>query len=148
MMGTSIDQMFCLPACLHSFLLCLPSLQLFFAKVLRSANEDEVKALFARYGRVMEVNLFRAFQVGCVLSAAAAAAAAAAIRELLLWLLLLLVVTFYGASLFLGALRSAGCGVYPMRCFFVCCALRARGGSQPVQSFPGGMRVQCCCCWW
>jgi hypothetical protein len=36
---------------------------LFFAKVLRSANEDEVKALFERYGRVVEVNLFRAFQV-------------------------------------------------------------------------------------
>ncbi|KAF6260316.1 hypothetical protein COO60DRAFT_909475 [Scenedesmus sp. NREL 46B-D3] len=35
---------------------------LFFAKVLRSANEDEVRALFARYGRVVEVNLFRAFQ--------------------------------------------------------------------------------------
>ncbi|WIA44418.1 hypothetical protein OEZ86_007184 [Tetradesmus obliquus] len=35
---------------------------LFFAKVLRSAGEEEVKALFARYGRVVEVNLFRAFQ--------------------------------------------------------------------------------------
>ncbi|WIA44420.1 hypothetical protein OEZ86_007184 [Tetradesmus obliquus] len=36
--------------------------ELFFAKVLRSAGEEEVKALFARYGRVVEVNLFRAFQ--------------------------------------------------------------------------------------
>jgi hypothetical protein len=51
-----------LPVCL--LLLLLPLLlQLFFAKVLRSANEDDVKALFARYGRVVEVNLFRAFQV-------------------------------------------------------------------------------------
>lgn len=37
--------------------------QLFFAKVLRSANEDEVRGLFSRFGRVIEVNLFRAFQV-------------------------------------------------------------------------------------
>jgi hypothetical protein len=37
--------------------------QLFFAKVLRSANEDEVRHLFNRFGRVIEVNLFRAFQV-------------------------------------------------------------------------------------
>eukprot|EP00878_Enallax_costatus_P031789 GHUV01034836.1.p1 GENE.GHUV01034836.1~~GHUV01034836.1.p1 ORF type:complete len:209 (+),score=50.80 GHUV01034836.1:1094-1720(+) len=36
---------------------------LFFAKVLRSANEDEVKQLFTHLGRVVEVNLFRAFQV-------------------------------------------------------------------------------------
>lgn len=35
---------------------------LFFAKVLRSASEDEVRALFGRFGRVFEVNLFRAFQ--------------------------------------------------------------------------------------
>ncbi|KIZ04483.1 CUG-BP- and ETR-3-like factor 4 [Monoraphidium neglectum] len=35
---------------------------LFFAKVLRSSTEDEVRALFGRYGRVFEVNLFRAFQ--------------------------------------------------------------------------------------
>ncbi len=35
---------------------------LFFAKVLRSATEDEVRALFANYGRVYDVNLFRAFQ--------------------------------------------------------------------------------------
>mmetsp|Transcript_31833 Transcript_31833/g.70722 ORF Transcript_31833/g.70722 Transcript_31833/m.70722 type:complete len:496 (-) Transcript_31833:2249-3736(-) len=35
---------------------------LFFAKVLRSASEDEVKALFSRYGTVFDVNLFRAFQ--------------------------------------------------------------------------------------
>jgi hypothetical protein len=37
--------------------------QLFFAKVLRSASEDEVSALFNKFGRVIEVNLFRAFQV-------------------------------------------------------------------------------------
>jgi hypothetical protein len=44
---------------------CWPSnvLQLFFAKVLRSANEDEVRGLFTRFGGVVEVNLFRAFQV-------------------------------------------------------------------------------------
>lgn len=35
---------------------------LFFAKVLRSANEDEVRSLFNKFGRVIEVNLFRAFQ--------------------------------------------------------------------------------------
>jgi hypothetical protein len=61
----------CLPACLPAACCCW--LQLFFAKVLRSANEDEVKALFARYGRVVEVNLFRAFQVGCVTDSTAAA---------------------------------------------------------------------------
>jgi len=38
-------------------------MQLFFAKVLRSANEDEVRGLFSQFGRVIEVNLFRAFQV-------------------------------------------------------------------------------------
>jgi phosphoinositide-3-kinase regulatory subunit 4 len=37
--------------------------QLFFAKVLRSANEVEVRHLFNRFGRVIEVNLFKAFQV-------------------------------------------------------------------------------------
>ena len=37
-------------------------LQLFFAKVLRSASEDEVKELFTRFGSVYDVNLFRAFQ--------------------------------------------------------------------------------------
>jgi hypothetical protein len=31
--------------------------------MLRSANEDEVRSLFSRFGRVVEVNLFRAFQV-------------------------------------------------------------------------------------
>ncbi len=36
--------------------------QLFFAKVLRSATEDEVRALFSQYGKVYDVNLFRAFQ--------------------------------------------------------------------------------------
>ncbi|KAJ9515120.1 hypothetical protein QJQ45_028921 [Haematococcus lacustris] len=35
---------------------------LFFAKVLRSATEDEVRALFSHYGKVYDVNLFRAFQ--------------------------------------------------------------------------------------
>jgi hypothetical protein len=37
--------------------------QLFFAKVLRSANEEQVWQLFNKFGRVIEVNLFRAFQV-------------------------------------------------------------------------------------
>jgi hypothetical protein len=37
-------------------------LQLFFARVLRSATEEGVRALFARFGKVYEVNLFRAFQ--------------------------------------------------------------------------------------
>ncbi len=36
--------------------------QLFFAKVLRSANEEDVKRLFSQYGKVYDVNLFRAFQ--------------------------------------------------------------------------------------
>lgn len=36
--------------------------QLFFAKVLRSANEDEVRVLFCKFGKVLDVNLFRAFQ--------------------------------------------------------------------------------------
>lgn len=40
-----------------------PRPQVFFAKVLRTATEDEVRALFSRFGRVFEVNLFRAFQV-------------------------------------------------------------------------------------
>lgn len=35
---------------------------LFFAKVLRTATEEEVKTLLAQYGRVYDVNLFRAFQ--------------------------------------------------------------------------------------
>lgn len=35
----------------------------FFARVLRSASEDAVRALFAAYGRVADINLFRAFQV-------------------------------------------------------------------------------------
>jgi hypothetical protein len=52
--------------CLLFLAACWCCLQLFFAKVLRSANEDDVKALFARYGRVVEVKLFRAFQVGVV----------------------------------------------------------------------------------
>ena len=30
--------------------------------MLRSAGEDEVRALFGRFGRVHDVNLFRAFQ--------------------------------------------------------------------------------------
>lgn len=44
---------------------CVPSplfLQLFFAKVLRSATEDEVRVLFSGLGKVYDVNLFRAFQ--------------------------------------------------------------------------------------
>ena len=41
---------------------CWLLLQLFFAKVLRSASEDDVKALFSRYGSVHGINLFRAFQ--------------------------------------------------------------------------------------
>lgn len=45
-----------------AFVFC--AVQLFFAKVLRSANEDEVRHLFNSFGRVIEVNLFRAFQVG------------------------------------------------------------------------------------
>lgn len=36
--------------------------QLFFAKVLRSAPEDEIKALFTQFGAVHSINLFRAFQ--------------------------------------------------------------------------------------
>lgn len=31
--------------------------------MLRSVGEDDVRALFSRYGRVFELNLFRAFQV-------------------------------------------------------------------------------------
>jgi hypothetical protein len=30
--------------------------------VLRSATEEEVKTLFSRFGKVYDVNLFRAFQ--------------------------------------------------------------------------------------
>ncbi|PNW84892.1 hypothetical protein CHLRE_03g162750v5 [Chlamydomonas reinhardtii] len=36
--------------------------QLFFAKVLRSATEEEVRMLFGQFGKVTDVNLFRAFQ--------------------------------------------------------------------------------------
>ncbi len=37
--------------------------QLFFAKVLRSANEEDVKRVFSQFGgKVYDVNLFRAFQ--------------------------------------------------------------------------------------
>lgn len=35
---------------------------IFFAKVLRSACEEQVRDLFARYGRVLDVKLFRAFK--------------------------------------------------------------------------------------
>jgi len=35
---------------------------LFFAKVLRSATEEEVRMLFSGFGKVYDVNLFRAFQ--------------------------------------------------------------------------------------
>ena len=47
---------------LRCYFLNLLTVQLFFAKVLRSAAEGEVKALFAPFGRVYDVNLFRAFQ--------------------------------------------------------------------------------------
>lgn len=47
---------------LRCYFLDIMAVQLFFAKVLRSAAEGEVKALFAPYGRVYDVNLFRAFQ--------------------------------------------------------------------------------------
>jgi hypothetical protein len=47
----------------HSLSRCaLRQVQLFFAKVMRCATESEVKALFSKFGTVMEVNLFRAFQ--------------------------------------------------------------------------------------
>jgi hypothetical protein len=42
--------------------LLLLLLQLFFARVLRSAKEEEVRALFSKFGKVYDVNLFRAFQ--------------------------------------------------------------------------------------
>lgn len=35
---------------------------LFFAKVLRSATEDDIRDLFAQFGKVFDVNVFRAFQ--------------------------------------------------------------------------------------
>ncbi|KAG1657781.1 hypothetical protein FOA52_012859 [Chlamydomonas sp. UWO 241] len=35
---------------------------LFFAKVLRPATEDKIKELFGKFGKVYDVNLFRAFQ--------------------------------------------------------------------------------------
>lgn len=56
-------------------------MQLFFAKVLRSANEDEVRSLFNKFGRVIEVNLFRAFQVrqGCPWTGVVVAAAVACV---------------------------------------------------------------------
>ena len=38
------------------------ALQLFFAKVLRTAGEEEVRSLFSQFGKVFDVNLFRAFQ--------------------------------------------------------------------------------------
>jgi hypothetical protein len=37
-------------------------MQLFFARALRSVSEEEVKALFAQFGQVFDVVLFRAFQ--------------------------------------------------------------------------------------
>eukprot|EP00879_Flechtneria_rotunda_P011421 GHRR01011930.1.p1 GENE.GHRR01011930.1~~GHRR01011930.1.p1 ORF type:complete len:414 (+),score=97.93 GHRR01011930.1:226-1467(+) len=61
---------------------------LFFAKVLRSANEDEVRGLFSKFGRVVEVNMFRAFQgapttKGCgLVTMGSNEEAAAAIQEL------------------------------------------------------------------
>lgn len=68
--------------------------QLFFAKVLRSATDDEVRRLFSRFGRVTDVNLFRAFQgapttKGCGLvtmgSHAEAVAAIAALDSKFVW---------------------------------------------------------------
>jgi len=41
-----------------------PSWQVFFARVLRSADEDTIKQLFAQFGRIVKINLFRAFQGG------------------------------------------------------------------------------------
>lgn len=35
---------------------------LFFAKVLRSATEDDIRELFSQFGKVFDVNVFRAFQ--------------------------------------------------------------------------------------
>jgi RNA recognition motif-containing protein len=40
-----------------------PAMQLFFAKVLRTAGEEDVRQLFCQFGPVCEVNMFRAFQV-------------------------------------------------------------------------------------
>ncbi|KAG2497791.1 hypothetical protein HYH03_004063 [Edaphochlamys debaryana] len=40
----------------------LDNRMLFFAKVLRSTTEEEVRRLFTRFGKVHDVNLFRAFQ--------------------------------------------------------------------------------------
>ncbi|GFR41383.1 hypothetical protein Agub_g2066 [Astrephomene gubernaculifera] len=68
--------------------------QLFFAKVLRSATEDEVRRLFGQFGKVTDVNLFRAFQgapttKGCGLvtmgSHAEAVAAIAALDSQYVW---------------------------------------------------------------
>lgn len=36
--------------------------QLFFAKVLRSTTEDQVRQLFGQFGKVQDINMFRAFQ--------------------------------------------------------------------------------------
>lgn len=57
-----LSYLFSILTCL--LLILLASVQLFFAKVLRSASEEEVRQLFGQFGRVVEVNLFRAFQVG------------------------------------------------------------------------------------
>ncbi|KAI8462603.1 MAG: hypothetical protein J3K34DRAFT_475967 [Monoraphidium minutum] len=66
----------------------------FFARVLRSATEESVRALFSRFGRVSEINLFRAFQgapttKGCGLatmgSAEEATAAIAGLHEQHTW---------------------------------------------------------------
>ncbi|KAI8465632.1 MAG: hypothetical protein J3K34DRAFT_487277 [Monoraphidium minutum] len=61
---------------------------LFFAKVLRTASEDDVRGLFSRYGRVFELNIFRAFQgapttKGCGLVTLGSAAEALAAIEAL-----------------------------------------------------------------
>ncbi|GBF95952.1 CUG-BP- and ETR-3-like factor [Raphidocelis subcapitata] len=66
----------------------------FFARVLRSATEDAVRALFSRYGGVADINLFRAFQgapttKGCGLvtlgSVEEATSAIAALHETHVW---------------------------------------------------------------
>lgn len=48
---------------LHACCALPPPLQmLFFAKVLRTATEEDVRNLFSKYGGVEDINLFRAFK--------------------------------------------------------------------------------------
>jgi hypothetical protein len=42
-------------------------LQLFFAKVPRSASAEQIKSLFARFGEVTQLALFAEYPVGAVL---------------------------------------------------------------------------------